>query len=309
MTTSTVMHTTDVERRGQAYSYSRKKVLEKLDTLVQQADARIRELQSANASPDVVYNYALVRNLLTDVREYVEKGVKVDTRSTYIMPGALWIVKSLINNRINLDMAAYEMGAVRYLARKMFRTLVYEKNLTLLIPSNLRASDVKAYLWPDKVGYDSEGNPLYMLTMYFSFPFDISELDKKSEYEPIAVLFVRKGNKFIPLKAYARVHYDIYVYDLEETNDLTVLFMRYGHTPKVLGSGTVRVSGSNIVKEGLDRLWLALGDALTRLSGVNRVRIRDDPTKIHVYVRYKLPSSVNNVFDSAVHPYFVNITI
>lgn len=287
---------------------NRKKVLAKLDELIQQADARVRKLEELGIH-DEAYNYLVVKNILTDVRQYVERDVKVKSKNTYMMPGALWIAKSLITGNIDLDIAAYDIKAVRYLATRMFRMLVYEKDLTFLIPSNLRTSDIKVYLWVDKVGYDRNGNPLFMLTMYFSFPFDIHEFDKRSEYEPISILFAKKGGRYVPVKAYARVHYDIYVYDLEKLDKLTILFMRSGHTPKILGSSATRVSSSNVVKEALDRLWLAVGDAVTRIAGVSEVKIRDDPKKIRVYVTHKLPRSVSNVFETAVHPYFVDVTI
>jgi len=289
-------------------SRRREEVVNALTVLMREAEEKERQLLEKGLKYEA-YNYTVLKHLLRDVREYVKRGVKVNSKNTYILPGAIWLAKSLLSGRMTVDEAASNIGAVRYLATKLFRKLVYEKNLTLLIPSNLKPSDVNVYLWVDKVGYDRDGNPMYMLTMYFSFPFDISELDRRSEYEPVSVLFVKRGNDYVPVKAYARVHYDIYVYDLEKLDNMEILFMRFGHTPKVLTNEVARVSSSNVLKELLDKAWLVIGDFVTRISGVNRIRIKDEKEKIHVYISYRLPETKNNVFDAAIHPYFVDVTL
>jgi len=286
----------------------RRKVVELLNMFIKQADEKEKQLLEKGLKYDA-YNYRVLKYILYDIRNYVKHNVKVNSKNTYILPGAIWISKSLLSGRITVDDAANIIGGVRYLSTRLFRELVYKKNLTLIIPSNLNPKDVNVYLWTDKVGYDRDGNPLYMLTMYFSFPFDISELDRRSEYEPVSVLFVKKGNEYVPIKAYARVHYDIYVYDLEKLDNMEILFMRLGHTPKILGKEAFRASSSNILKEMLDKAWLVIGDFITRLTGVNRIRIKDEKEKIHVYINYRLPKTKNNVFETAVHPYFVDISL
>jgi len=286
----------------------RKKVVELLTEFIKQADEREKQLLEKGLRYEA-YNYRVLKYILYDIRNYIKRGIKVNSKNTYILPGAIWIAKSLLSGRLTVDDAANAIGGIRYLSTRLFRELVYKKNLTLIIPSNLSPKDVNVYLWTDKVGYDRDGNPLYMLTMYFSFPFDISELDRRSEYEPVSVLFVKKGNEYVPIKAYARVHYDVYVYDLEKLDNMEILFMRFGHTPKILGKEAARVSSSNPFKEVLDKAWLVIGDFVTRISGVNRIRLKDDKEKVHAYISYKLPKTKNNVFESVIHPYFVDITL
>jgi len=294
-------HTADVKEK------KRSKVVDILDTYIELADEKEKLLREEGLNYEA-RNYRVLKYILHDVKERIKQGGEVNTRNSYILPGAVWIAKSLAEGRITIEEAADVIGATRYLSVKLFRTLTQEKNLTLVIPSNLSPKDVNVYLWTDKVGYDREGNPLYILTMYFSFPFDISELDRRSEYEPVSVLFVKKGGKFVPLKAYARVHYDVYVYDLENLENMEILFLRYGHTPKVVGKEVVRASSSNVLKEVLDKAWLVIGDFITHLTGVNRVRIKDEKDKVHVFITHKLPKTVNDVFKSAIHPYFIDIT-
>lgn len=295
------VHAPDVKEK------KRSKVADILDTYIELADERERLLRDEGLDFEA-RNYKVLKYILHDVKEHIKQGGVVSTKKTYVLPGAIWIAKSLAEGRITIDEAADAIGATRYLSVKLFRTLTHEKNLTLVIPSNLSPKDVNVYLWTDKVGYDREGNPLYMLTMYFSFPFDISEIDRRSEYEPVSVLFVRKGGKFIPLKAYARVHYDVYVYDLENLENMEVMFLRHGHTPKIVGKEVARASSSNVLKELLDKAWLVIGDFITQVTGVNRVRIKDEKDKVHVFITHKLPKTKNNVFETAIHPYFIDIT-
>jgi len=291
-----------------ATKLDRKEMLKKLSEYIELAERKEMELEIAKRKWDA-YNYRILKFILHEVGVHIANGVKVNPRSTYILPGAIWMVKSLLEGKKSLDEVAGSIGAVRYLSVKLFRKLVEDKNLTLLIPSNLSLKDVNIYLWTDKVGYDSEGNPMYMLTMYFSFPFDIHELDKRSEYEPVSVLFVKRGSDYVPVKAYARVHYDLYVYDLENQDTLKIMFMRSGHTPKVMSKEVARVSSSNIIKETLDKAWLVVGEFVTRLFGVRAVKVKEEKESMHVYISYRLPKTKNNVFSSPVHPYFVDVTI
>jgi hypothetical protein len=295
--------------RARYTRYSRLGSVERrLRSLIIAVDRRIEELELVGAPRYTVYNYMVLRRILEDVYAHVSSGRRVNSRTTYILPGAIWVAKSLVEGRLSIGEAATYIDRTRYLARKMFRTLVYEKNLTLVIPSNLSPKEIKVFLWADKVGYDREGNPLYMLTMYFSFPFDINELDKRSEYEPVSFLFVKKNGRYIPLKAYARIHYDLYVYDISELENVEILFMRLGHTPKILSSEVGRISSGNMLKELLDKAWIVIGDFITRLTGTYKLRIRDSPEDIHVYVNYKLPPTINNPFKAPIHPYFSDIT-
>jgi len=300
-----ISNTFELSRARVSNERRREPTVARLRALLRKVDAKILQ-----ADPSFRYNYVVLRQLLRDVLDHLLEKRKLSTRSTYILPGALWIVKSLLNRKMTVEQAAETIATTRYLARRMFRELVDSKNLELLIPTNLSPKDIKIFTWVDKVGCDEEGNPLYTLTLYFSFPFDISELDRRSEYEPVSFLFVKKGNKYIPIKAYVRVHYDLYVYDIENLDTVRILFMRYGHTPKILGAKEIaRVSDSNIFKEALDKLWLYIGDAITRVAGVRRLRLKDESKKVHVYVNYKLPKTANNPFLTAVHPFFCPVEI
>ena len=281
-----------------------KQTILKLRQLINEIDNKIRQVP-----PKRQYNYQVLKWLLRDTLQYLLDGKKVTTKTTYILPGALWIVKSLLKGRLTIDTAAMYIDKIRFLTRKMLRELIFNRNLELVIPSNLSLRDIKIYAWVDKVGCDQDGNPLYILTMYFSFPFDINELDRRSEYEPVSFLFVKKNGKFVPLKAYARVHYDIYVYDVEKMKNIKILFMRFGHTPKIKVSEVARITTGNIPKEILDKLWLIIGEFITKLSGTKTIRLRDARKNLHVYVKYKLPKTIVNPFTSPIHPYFVDIGI
>lgn len=300
-----VQYRRDVREEQNRYT----RVKRRLEYLIKKVDETIYKLEEQRAPRTIVYNYVILKHILEDVYNYISSGVKVDTKTTYIFPGALWLVKSLINGRRSINYAAFCIGKTRYLARKMFKTLVTEKNLTFIVPSNLSLSDIKVYMWADKAGYDYEGNPLYVLTMYFSFPFDLNELDRRSEYEPVSFLFVKKNGKFIPLKAFARIHYDLYVYDVSKMKNIKIMFMRIGHTPKILSSELIRLSSSNIAKELADKAWILIGDFVTRITGTYEIRVKDSPKIIHVYVYYKLPPVKNNPFTSLVHPYFSKVSI
>ena len=276
----------------------------RLRDLIALAEARAR-----TAPKEERYNYVILKSLLRDVLKYVLAKRRICVKSTYILPGALWIAKSLLRGRLTVDEAASYIGRVRHLARKLMRELAYGKNLELIIPSNLSPEDVKVYAWADKVGYDGDGNPLYVITMYFSFPFDINELDQRSEYEPVSFLFVKRGRKYVPVKAYARVHYDLYVYDIENAENVAILFLRYGHTPKILATKVARVATENPPKELADIAWLYIGEALTKLLGTRRISLKGNKEKIHVYVKYSLPKTVNNPFVAPIHPYFIDVAL
>lgn len=300
-------------RRGGGYSTNTRLAYARwrLELLTRRVDATVRRLVREGAPRGTVYNYVVLKCILQDVYRCIVEGGGVDAKSTYILPGAIWLARALVEGRLSIDQAASHIGGVRFLARRLLRTLVYGRNLTLIIPSNLSPSDIKVYIWVDKVGYDRNGNPLYTLTMYFSFPFDISELDRRTEFEPVVFLFARRGRDYTPLKAYARVHYDLYVYDVHGLSEIRILFLRFGHTPKILHARRVaRVTeDGNPVKEFLDRVWLWLGELLTRLTGVRRVHLASEPGRVHVHLSYRLPRSKSNPFATPVHPYFVDVSL
>ncbi len=250
------------------------------------------------------YNYIMIKRMIRDVLALAKTRREISTSASYILPGALWIVKQLVSRRMSIHVAAAYVGKVRRLARRLFKTLVYEHDLTLLVPSNVSICDVRVYLWVDKVGYDRVGRPLYILTMYFSFPFDIMEVDRRSEYEPISFLFVDEGGVFRPAKAFARVHYNIYAYNV--SSPAKILFMRYGHTPKLLD---VKATCIDCSRRIADAIWFHLGEYITKLLGVTELHVKDDPRGIRVYVWYKLPKTRNNPFRAPIHPYFIDLRI
>jgi len=279
----------------------------RLDELIEVARRKCRKNKPINRY--TAYNYYLVARLLEDLREF--RGKTVDTSKTYIFPGALWIAKRILYSKENpgkaVDWAMIKIMQVRHLATSLFRSLVKNYNLEFIIPSNVDIREVRVYLWADRVGLTEDLEPLYVLTMYVSFPFDISRVDLKSEYEPVSFLFKKVGRKFVLLKAFSRVHYTLYAYDTENLDRISVYFLRYGHTPKIVGAKCNVVSDGSLMKEFLDRLWLKLGDYLTRLLGIKVVKLSEQKKKLHVYVSYKLPKSLNNPFETNVHPYFIDI--
>lgn len=290
---------------GQAERY---KVLKRISELIAEIGERIVEIgQTEKRRFDHIYNYILLRSILSELKyELGKKGV-VTTANSFILPGALYIAKKLISGEMTVDEAARVIGSVRWRVRKLVRNLAYEKDMELVIPKNVSTSTVEVYGWVDHVGKDSEGNNLFMLTLYFRFPFDIHEYDKCSEYEPISFLFVEKGGRYELKKVFARVHYDIYSYDVDRVQRLRVLFTRFGHTPIVLDAeaSPLKLSPKSLV----DKAWIAVGGFITNIGGTKVVKLADLKERAHLFVMPKLRKTTNNPFVHKIHPYFVNIKI
>lgn len=296
------------------YTPRRSSVLHRLDSSIERVKTRISELEplcsavQSRSCEHSLYNYRMLLQLLQDVRsELIEKG-EVSPSTSFVLPGAMYIAKGLTDGFLTVDSAARILGSVRAKVRKFVRILAFEKKLELLIPTNVEVTSMKVYAWVDHVGKDSEGRDMFVLTLYFSFPFDIHRRDGRSEYEPISFLFVKNGRKYTPVKAFARVHYDIYVYDVENMDKIRVLFTRYGHTPVVLDARREPLNPGT-PKVLADAVWLTVGSTITKLAGVKSVELRKLKEKAHVITSYKLEKTHVNPFTAKIHPYFVYLKL
>lgn len=266
--------------------------------------AVVRRRIAEKEGEDDFYNYVLLWNILYDIKtELIAKGV-VSPMSSYILPGSIYIAKALVDGVMDVDAAASVIGSVRRRVKKFIRTLAYDKNLELLIPENVGISSLKIFAWVDYVGKSREGNELYVLTLYFSFPFDIHKGDGRSEYEPVSFLFEKKGDRYVPIRVFARVHYSIYAYDIENMDKVRVLFTKHGHTPVVIGARATPLDPLS-PKHIADKLWIGVGTGLTMLMGVRSVELKKLRENAHVFTYHKLERSVMNPFLTKVHPYFV----
>ncbi|MEM4787821.1 MAG: hypothetical protein QXV28_07580 [Ignisphaera sp.] len=299
---------------AELYSIRHSSVLHRLNSTIEETKTRINTLEplcSAIQSKSCEYslnNYKMLLHLLQDIKNELIEGKEVCTSTSFILPGAIFIAMGLINGSLTVDSAARILGSVRARVRKFMRILAFEKKLEFLIPTNVDVTSMKIYAWVDHVGKDSEVRDMFVLTLYFSFPFDIHRKDGKSEYEPISFLFIKNGEKYIPVKAFARVHYDIHVYDIENIDKIRILFTRYGHTPVVLDAKRKPLN-PNIPKILADAVWLAVGSAITKLSGVKSIELEKLKEKAHVITSYKLEKTRVNPFTSKIHPYFVYLKL
>lgn len=276
----------------------------RLNEVIAEVKQRVLEAGARGDSKAERYSYVLLWYILDDVKsELLKRGV-ISPLNTFILPGALYIAKSLIDGTITVDEAAAVVQSVRARVKKFVRVLAYEKNLELLLPENVEANTLKIFAWVDYVGKDRGGDDMYVLTLYFSFPFDIHRKDMRSEYEPVSFLFVKRGKEYVPIRAFARVHYNIYAYDIEKQERVRVLFTKHGHTPVVLDASASPVD-SGFPKVVLDLVWVRLGSFITRVSGVRSVKLKELRENAHLYTYHRLEKSKNNPFVSKVHPYFV----
>ena len=146
------------------------------------------------------------------------------------------------------------------LAAELVEVLSRKYQAALVIPRNVVVPDEFAlYLWPDLIG-----SRLVGLAMFAWFPFSIFRRDRKSELEPLELVFFRLDDGLKLIGAYGRVHYDVCEYNLESVDRLTIMYFFHGHTPFIDGVGYVRVrcpalrsSQRRLGRKYWDRIWLA----------------------------------------------------
>lgn len=280
---------------------------DRLAEVLAEVDRRIDEVRMEERWEEV-YNYLMVRSIVKDVKHELSRRGEVSPLTSFILPGAIYIAKALAEGAMTVDGAAAVVRSVRSRVRKFLKILAYEKNLELLVPTDVDVRSLEVYGWVDHAGKDKEGNDQFVLTLYFSFPFDIHRYDGRTEYEPVSFLFVKRGDRYVPVKAFARVHYDIYSYDIEGVDKVRILFARYGHTPIVLDGRATPLSTAS-AKTLLDKLWIRVGPWITEALGIRSVELKTLKENVHLYTSYKLKSSESNPFLSKVHPYFVCMKI
>lgn len=271
-----------------------KYVLEKIDSLMEFVDRTIDELNRSGNQREA-RRYAVVRNILSNARDNLSSGNSLNPSTTYMVPGALWLVDQLVNREMPLSEAVKRVGAVEALASAMLRELVYVKNLTLQIPSNLSDRDIRIYVWTNKIA-----DNMYELNMFFFFPFDIAEIDRRTEYEPVTFVFEKRDGKLVPVKVYTRVHYNLYEFDVSNLDRIAIRFARMGHTPIVLNAEAVPDSDNRggKLREILDKTWLYIGSLATEITGYREVKMADILNKVRLSPI--LPRTANNVFKAKI---------
>jgi hypothetical protein len=264
-------------------------------------DLKVKISDKLSCSPRYKsHGYVMLAEIFDRVLKSLKKNGYVNSKNSFVMPGGLWIAKRVMDGKMSIDDAAEYLNGVYYFAQYLFRMFVNEKELTIIVPDE-DVKEIRVNVWIDKDGL-RDGKPAYILTMLFAFPYDISSNMKESEYEPVSVLFIMDDKTFIPLEAYTRVHYDLYKYTIMNAEKLKILFTRLGHTPKILNIKP-EPQNPNKIKKYLDKTWLIIGDALTRMTGVKEINLKNFE-KYRIKVTPVLPLTVKNPFITQLYPYF-----
>lgn len=174
--------------------------------------------------------------------------------------------------------AIQELLLARGQAERLLDVLATNYSMEVALPRNVDPlRDFELVVWPDPLNDPR----LYGLLLLAGFTFSFYRRDGKSEYEPLEFVFLKEGNSYRPLFAYARVHYDLCEYNIQGVERIRVIYTFHGHTPYIDGVGYVRLRCPKVKRSSVhtgrkywDRMWLGAATTFLKITGVQRLRLR-----------------------------------
>ena len=226
--------------------------------------------------------------------------------SSAISPSpALGALPSSLGEALRGELTAERLKLYNDLAVKLVGVLSGRYQATFVIPRNVIVpGEFALYLWPDLIGERLVG-----LTLFAWFPFSIFRRDRKSELEPLELVFFRLDDGFKLIGAYGRVHYDLCEYNLTSVDRLTIMYFFHGHTPFIDGVGYVRVrcpalrsSQRRLGRKYWDRIWLASAKIFLKATKPQRFSLRELESLGAVRVLELVNGSSKNPFRAPLRP-------